>query len=104
MWMERYFIVVGGTRVPNMPYEPATYIPSWVEWSIMAAAFAGFCLIITIVVKLVPVIAIWEVAEHHEEEKVIPRREAVTGAHQPSPHPGRVSGRLGSRPAEGRQA
>lgn len=77
MWMERYFIVIGGTRVPTMPYEPATYAPTWVEWSIMAAGFAGFALIIAIAVKLVPVIAIWEVAEYYEEEKVVPRREAV---------------------------
>ena len=78
MWMERYFIVVGGTSLPTMPYEAATYFPKWVEWSIMAAAFAGFTLIITIAVKILPVIAIWEVAEHHEEERVtVPRREAV---------------------------
>jgi molybdopterin-containing oxidoreductase family membrane subunit len=77
MWMERYFIVVGGSRVPTMPYEPATYFPTWVEWSIMAGGFAGFGLIIAIAVKLVPVIAIWEVAEQYEEEKVISRREAV---------------------------
>lgn len=80
MWMERYFIVIGGTRVPTMAYEPPTYFPTWVEWSVMAAGFAGFALIIAVAVKLVPVIAIWEVAEHHEEEKVISRREATLEA------------------------
>lgn len=88
MWMERYFIVVGGTKVPTMPYEAATYFPTWVEWSIMAAAFAGFTLIITIAVKIVPVIAIWEVAEHYQEEKVVTRREAVAAGFQGTASPG----------------
>jgi molybdopterin-containing oxidoreductase family membrane subunit len=68
MWVERYFIVVGGLRVPLMPYEPASYFPTWVEWSIMAGALAGFALVVSIFVKLFPVIAVWEVAEHHEAE------------------------------------
>lgn len=79
MWVERYFIVVGGLRVPLMPYEPASYSPTWVEWSIMGGAFAGFTLIITLFAKLFPVMAMWEVAEHHEEEAVkVPRRETLT--------------------------
>ncbi len=78
MWVERYFIVVGGLRVPLMPYEPATYFPTWVEWSIMAGAFAGFGIIIAIFSKLFPVIAVWEVAEHYEEEAIrVPRRVAM---------------------------
>ena len=42
----------------------------------MAAGFAASALIIIIAIKLVPVIAIWEVAEHYEEEKVIARKDA----------------------------
>ncbi len=68
MWFERYFIVVGGLRVPLMPYDPANYFPSWVEWSIMAGALALFALIITIAVRFLPLIAIWEVAEVHEQQ------------------------------------
>lgn len=66
MWLERFIIVIAGLRVPLMPYAPASYTPSWVEWSIFAAAVAGFSLIIAIAVKLVPVISIWEVAEQYE--------------------------------------
>ncbi len=77
MWLERYMIVVGGTRLPTMPYEASNYFPSWVEWSIMAAGFAAFALLITIAIKLVPVIAIWEVAEHYEEEMVVARKDAI---------------------------
>jgi molybdopterin-containing oxidoreductase family membrane subunit len=68
MWIERYIIVVGGLRVPLMPYEPASYAPTWVEWSIMAGILALFALVLTVFVKLFPVMAIWEVEEHHEKE------------------------------------
>jgi len=68
MWLERYIIVVGGLRIPLMPYEAASYAPTWVEWSIMAGGFAAVALILALFVKLFPVIAIWEVEEHYEEQ------------------------------------
>ncbi|NQW22465.1 MAG: polysulfide reductase NrfD [SAR202 cluster bacterium] len=87
MWIERYFIVVGGMRVPIMPYEPASYFPTWVEWSIMAAAFAAFTLIIVLAMRLLPIISIWEVSEQYGEEKIISRREAIGTAVSQSVHP-----------------
>jgi molybdopterin-containing oxidoreductase family membrane subunit len=66
MWVERYFIVVAGLRVPLMPYEPSNYAPTWVEWSVMAAGFALFALLITLFIKVFPIIAVWEVAEEQE--------------------------------------
>jgi len=44
----------------GLPGEWVHYRPSWVEWSITAAGFAGFLLIYTLVVKLFPIISIWE--------------------------------------------
>jgi molybdopterin-containing oxidoreductase family membrane subunit len=67
MWVERWIIVVAGLRVPLMAYEPAQYVPTWVEWSIMAGAFALFGLVIAVLAKMVPVVSIWEVAEQYEE-------------------------------------
>lgn len=72
MWVERYFIVVTGLRVPLMPYEPASYSPTWVEFSIMAAGFALFSLLITVFVKIFPIMSYWEVAESIEEEAARP--------------------------------
>ncbi len=68
MWVERYLIVVAGLRVPLMPYAPADYFPSWVEWSILGGAFALFALIISVFVKLFPVVSVWEVIEHRGPE------------------------------------
>ena len=66
MFFERYFIVVTGLRVPLMPYEPASYAPTFVEWSIFIAGIAFFCLLITIAVKIFPMFAVWEMTEEHE--------------------------------------
>jgi len=66
MFLERYFIVVTGLRVPLMPYEPASYGPTFLEWSIFAAGFAIFALLITVAIKIFPMLAIWEMTEEHE--------------------------------------
>jgi Ni/Fe-hydrogenase subunit HybB-like protein len=80
MWIERYFIVVTGLRVPLMPYEPASYAPTWVEWSLLAAGLAAFALLITVFTKLFPIIAVWEVAEDHEATAVNAGAAIPTGA------------------------
>jgi molybdopterin-containing oxidoreductase family membrane subunit len=66
MWLKRFVIVIPSLQVPLMPFEFGAYTPTWVEWSITAAAFAAFILIFAIFAKLIPVISIWEVAEETE--------------------------------------
>jgi len=87
MWIERYVIVVTGLRVPLMPYEPADYAPTWVEWSIFAGGLALFALLITLFTKVFPIIAVWEVAEdqeaivapHHAAGPAVPEFRAPIG-------------------------
>ncbi len=88
MWIERYLIIVAGFRVPLMPYAPANYSPSWVEWSILAGGFALFALIISIFAKLFPVVSIWEVVEHHS-----PQPAGLPQAAGEGPHGGNASRR-----------
>jgi Fe-S-cluster-containing dehydrogenase component/Ni/Fe-hydrogenase subunit HybB-like protein len=88
MWIERYVIVVAGFRVPLMSYIPADYAPTWVEWSILAGAFALFALLISVFVKLVPVISVWEVVEQYESEQA---PEPVAAAPQLRPAPAALS-------------
>jgi len=85
MWVERYFIVVSGFRVPLMPYEPSTYAPTWVELSVMAAGFALFALLITLFVKIFPIIAIWEVAEDEESAEIEPAARRFPHGSAPEP-------------------
>ena len=68
MWIKRFVIIIPGLQVPLMPYDFGSYRPTWVEWSVTAGAFAVFILIFSVFTKLMPVLSIWEVAEHHEAE------------------------------------
>ncbi|MDP2719629.1 MAG: NrfD/PsrC family molybdoenzyme membrane anchor subunit [Dehalococcoidia bacterium] len=69
MWIKRFIIVVPSLKVPLMPFEFGTYTPTWVEWSITAAAFAAFVLIFAVFAKIMPLISIWEVAEENEQRE-----------------------------------
>ena len=75
MWIKRFIIIIPSLQVPLMPFEFGAYTPTWVEWSITAAAFAGFVLIFTIAAKFIPLISIWEVAEEAEIEASPPAEE-----------------------------
>lgn len=103
MFVERYFIVVTGLRVPLMPYEPASYGPTFVEWSVFGAGLAIFALLITIAIKIFPMFAVWEMTEEHETAIAGPPvREAlmagveVSGSGTPTEH-----SRDNDHPAEG---
>lgn len=83
MWIERFLIVVPTLRVPLMPYEPANYSPSWVEWSITAGAFAMFMLLISLFARLFPVVSVWEIKEQEEINLAAESRHALVPAVSP---------------------
>ncbi|MDP2919358.1 MAG: NrfD/PsrC family molybdoenzyme membrane anchor subunit [Dehalococcoidia bacterium] len=68
MWVKRFLVVIPTLKVPLMPFEFGAYTPTWVEWSITAAAFAAFILIFAILAKFIPLLSIWEVAEGGEKK------------------------------------
>jgi len=68
MWIKRFVIILPSLQVPLMPYDFGSYTPTWVEWSITAGAISVFILIFALVTRFMPVLSIWEVAEHHEAE------------------------------------
>ena len=82
MWLKRYLIVVSTLATPQMPTGWGSYWPTWVEWSITAAAFAGFVLLFALVSRLVPIVSIWETQEAREPlkgtAKEIPAGEVST--------------------------
>ena len=77
-WLKRYIIIVPTLRSPflpsgqRLPWQWTHYHPSWVEWSITAAAFAGFALIYTLMTKLFPIVSIWETREQPHTETPAP--------------------------------
>lgn len=79
MWLKRYIIVVPSMALPLTRSEWATYTPTWVEWSITAAAFATFILLYTLFAKFFPLVSLWEVRAAPDRTAVPARvREAVT--------------------------
>lgn len=75
-WLKRYVIIIPTLTNPflpiqGLPWEWAHYHPTWVEWSITAAAFAGFLLIYTLLAKFFPIISIWETREAIVEERAL---------------------------------
>ena len=63
MWLERFLIVVPTMMTPQMGFSWNLYTPTWVEWSITAAGFAGFALLCALFSKLFPIVSMWETAE-----------------------------------------
>lgn len=82
MIFERYLMVVGGLRAPLNPYDIPFYAPTWVEYSITIAAIAMFILLITVLLKLIPSVTVWEMLEEHEHE--VREAQAVIGPAVPS--------------------
>jgi molybdopterin-containing oxidoreductase family membrane subunit len=67
MWLERFTIVVPTLVNPRLSAVHGAYMPTWVEWSIMAGCFAAFILLYMGFTKLFPIVSIWEIREGREE-------------------------------------
>jgi molybdopterin-containing oxidoreductase family membrane subunit len=63
MWLERYCIIVPSATRPFLPWGEGRYVPSWTEWSITAAWFAGFLLVFLLFTRLFPILTLWELEE-----------------------------------------
>ncbi len=67
MWLERFVIIVPTLTQQRLPIERAIYIPTWVEWSILAGCISFFLLLYLLFIKLFPIVPIWEVREGREK-------------------------------------
>ncbi len=80
MWLERFLIVVPTLMAPQIGADWALYTPTWIEWSLTAAAFAGFVLLCAIFSKLFPIVSIWETrGEPVRISDMKPTLDKVTG-------------------------
>jgi Ni/Fe-hydrogenase subunit HybB-like protein len=77
MWLERFTIVVPSLSNPRAAIHTFLYIPSWVEWSLMAGCFAAFALLYMGFSKLFPLISIWELQEAELEGQDDRGRQAL---------------------------
>lgn len=60
LWVKRYVIVVPTLALPQVAGEWAAYRPTWVEWSILAAAVAAFVLLYALFARFFPLVSLWE--------------------------------------------
>jgi Ni/Fe-hydrogenase subunit HybB-like protein len=72
MWLKRFVIVVPSLAVAQTPAEAILYRPTWVEWSIMAGAYAGFFLLYLLFSRVFPIISVWEVEEAEQHAAAEP--------------------------------
>lgn len=63
MWLERYLIIPNALSRKFLPWMWHDYIPSWVEISITFGAVMVFITLFMIIIKIVPVISVFEIKE-----------------------------------------
>lgn len=96
MWLERLTIVVPSLANPRLPYARGLYLPSWLEWSMMAGFFATFILLYMFFTKVFPIVSIWEIREGREKGVAMARKR-IESYHPPLPTGGETpSGRGGA--------
>ena len=59
-WIKRFLIVVPSLLRPLLPFPEGSYIPSWVEWSIIVGIFASAILLYMLFLKLFPIVELSE--------------------------------------------
>ena len=73
-WAKRVLIVIPTQFHPQFPIQNVPesfhhYVPTYTELTITLGTFAIAILIITLLVRVFPVVPIWEVAEEHENHE-----------------------------------
>ena len=65
MWLERYVVIVPSEIWPRFLHEfgQGAYIPTWTEFLITLACFAGMFLLYALFTRYFPIIPLWETAE-----------------------------------------
>ena len=74
MWMERFIIIVTSLNRDFLTSSWHFYLPTWVDWGILAGSLGLFGFLFLLFVRFVPTVAISEVKElHHELARGEPR-------------------------------
>jgi len=68
MWLERFVIVVPTLTFQRLYTELISYVPTWVEWGILAGCASFFMLLYVLFTKFFPIISIWELWEGREKK------------------------------------
>jgi Ni/Fe-hydrogenase subunit HybB-like protein len=74
LWINRYLIVVPTLETPYFPIQDLraewySYSATWVEWSLIFAGVAVFCMLFMLSAKIVPIVSVSEMVKHSAEDK-----------------------------------
>ena len=67
MWLERFVIIVPTLAQQRLSLDRPVYIPTWVEWSILAACLSFFIFLYLMFTKFFPIVSVWEIREGREK-------------------------------------
>ena len=56
LWINCVLVVVPALTFPNIPFNWGSYIPSWVEWSVLAGILALGVILYAVLIKLIPIV------------------------------------------------
>jgi Ni/Fe-hydrogenase subunit HybB-like protein len=68
MWMERFMIVVTGLAQDFLPSSWGLFLPTWVDWAMLAGSIGLFALLFLLFLRALPAISIFEMREIAAEE------------------------------------
>jgi molybdopterin-containing oxidoreductase family membrane subunit len=69
MWMERFMIVVSSLAQDFLPSAWGLFIPTWVDWTMLAGSIGFFVFLFLLFIRALPAISIFEMREIAAEEK-----------------------------------
>ena len=70
MWIERFMIVVTSLAQDFLPSSWGLFIPTWVDWAMLAGSIGLFALLFLVFLRVLPAISIFEMRELAAEERV----------------------------------
>jgi Ni/Fe-hydrogenase subunit HybB-like protein len=78
-WFKRFLIVSPTLLHPFIPLNTVPqawqhYFPTWQEWAITCGSLAGALLMVTFLIRVLPIIPIWEVAEEEGIQMQVPSK------------------------------
>jgi Ni/Fe-hydrogenase subunit HybB-like protein len=67
MWLERFVIIVPTLTKQRLVTGSPFYLPTWVEWSIMAGCISFFMFLYLMFTKFFPIVSVWDMREGRDK-------------------------------------
>jgi molybdopterin-containing oxidoreductase family membrane subunit len=76
LYIKRYLIVIPTLETTLLPIQDSrpeyiTYTATWVEWSLTFGGLAFFCLMLTLIVRFIPIVPVWESKKEMKKSSIL---------------------------------